>query len=534
MKRTKRLALPLLAILLATLACGGPASPTALPTETRAASPVTQPGLRLDGPIMIGTEYIVIENAARVAALADMLATLALPAAKPLPENFSWGEMQPSPEAPLDFRRLDDFVAKFQAAGFTELVLALKPHSSWASNDYPAQGLLPLRGGVKTEYLDDYENWVYSIVERYDADGSADMPGLLHPIRFYEIGTEFSSYEPEPVEEYLVILERAYSAAHRAYDDAIVAHAAFLTTLAFAAHPAPGEYEAAFEAIPDHNHGLADMRQVLDRPDLFDVVNIHSLGDPYEIEAIVAWLNYEMGQRGYRKRIIISDTATTPFIAWGPATACDRPPNLMGQIIPPATEADRCRLADYFTKLVNGDQDAVRWTQGLAAQNAVKKVVISAGQGILLINTAFTEDLFWLKLPLAQAGAGTSAWAGLVDVERREYRPAYYALALVVEKIGQYTTVEKPSLGEGIWAYRFETPSGPLWALWYDDRALYLPGETPPSVTVSLPFEAASALLTFTPTAIGQTEPETQTIQAVGGTLTFDLGATPVFVEGRP
>jgi hypothetical protein len=69
--------------------------------------------------------------------------------------------------------------------------------------------------------------------------------------------------------------------------------------------------------------------------------------------------------------------------------------------------------------------------------------------------------------------------------------------------------------------------------MWYDDYALYLPGETPPSVNVSVPFEAA-ARLTFTPTEIGQTEPEIQLLQASNGSLTIDLGAIPIFIEVTP
>ncbi|HEX7540943.1 MAG TPA: hypothetical protein VF352_02335 [Anaerolineales bacterium] len=119
-------------------------------------------------------------------------------------------------------------------------------------------------------------------------------------------------------------------------------------------------------------------------------------------------------------------------------------------------------------------------------------------------------------------------------MKRIALRPAWYALELVTKKISQFTNVEKISLGQGIWAYRFEAPAGPLWVLWYDDRLLYLPGETPPSMTVSLPFETPSALLTLTPTAIGQTQPETQILQTAGGTLTFDLGETPLFIQAAP
>lgn len=525
MKPRLRFLLPAIAVL---LACGR-AIPTTVPAPTSA--PVLPPDAQAVTPILIGTEYVIIEQENRVATLAETLAPIGLTAAKPLPENFSWGEMQPSPTAAIDFRRLDGFVREFQAVGFSDLVLALKPHSAWASNDYLGKGLFPLRGGVKTEYLDAYENWVYSVVERYDGDGNDDMPGLRYPIRFYEIGTEFSSYEPEPVEEYLVILERAYTAAHRAYDEVLVAHAAFLTTLAFANNPGPAEYESAFEGTADQNHSLADMRQVLDRPDLFDVLNVHSLGDPYEIEAIVAWLNYEMAQRAYQKRIIISDTATTPFISWGPATTCDRNPDQMGKVIPPATEADRCRLADYFARLVDGDEDTLRWTQAFAAQDMVKKVVISAEQGILLINTAFIEDLFWLKLPIAQAGAGTSAWAGLVDVGRREYRAGYYALRQLVGYLDGYESITRLILDEEeVRVYEIGRAGQRFWIGWYDPGYLILPGDPLPEKRIQFNPSGTSALAETLITQFGQDTPVRITLSAQDGILTLTLTPTPVFI----
>ncbi|TAK14138.1 MAG: hypothetical protein EPO32_03040, partial [Anaerolineae bacterium] len=426
-------------LLIAALACG-----QATPAITPIPSPVGQEPAQ--GPpsastrILIGTEYILIENPGRVRTLAGMLAPIGLTLAKPLPENFHWGNMQPSPDAAIDFNRLDTFVREFQAVGFSELLLALKSTSSWASQ---GDGLLQRSQAPKPEYMDAYAAWVYSIVERYDGDGAEDMPGLLFPVRLYEIGTEFSSYEPEPVGEYLLVLEQAYAAAHRASENVIVTHAAFLTTGAFTSNPGPGEYEAAFQGVPDKSHDLADIRQVLDRPDLFDVVNVHALGDPHEIEAIVAWLDYEMGERSYQKPIMISDTGTTPFIAWGPATSCDKNPNAMGRVIPPAVEEDRCRLADYFRRLVDGDKPTLEWAQAFSAADIVKKVVVAAEQGIFLINTAFTEDLLLLKLPIAQAGAGNSAWAGLVDLEQGEYRAGFYALQQLTGYLRGYESVTR-------------------------------------------------------------------------------------------
>ena len=516
----------------ATDSAGPSATNAAVSTSaTVTAEPTTGPTLmpRSASPILIGTEYVLTDNPSRIGALAELLAPIGLPMAKPLPEPFSWGKMPTSPDAAIDFSRLDVFVREFQEAGFSDFLIALKSASLWGSR--VSSALITLNPAPRPEYMLAYEAWISSIVERYDADGFADMPGLLNPIRYYEIGSEFSSYEPEPVAEYLEVLEHAYAAAHRADENAIVTHAAFLTTLAFGGNPAPAEYETAFGEVPDPSHNLADVRRILDRPDLFDVINMHSLGDPYEIEGIVAWLNFEMSARGYQKGIIISDTGTTPFVAWGAATACDRAPAAMGRIIPPAVEADRCRLADYFNELVAGEEDTVRWTQAFAAEDLVKKVVVSAEQGILLINTAFTEDLIWLKLPLFQAGGGTSAWAGLVDVERREHRAGFYALQQLMRHLDGYERVTRLALDdEGIRVYEISRRRQTLWIAWSDSGRLILPGDPVPETILRLELGASPVTVESLITQFGQTAPDRTVLSPEGGFISLTLTPTPVFI----
>ncbi len=502
------------------------AGPTAIPNVDS-----LEPESAVVEPILIGTEYVIIEIPFRVRPLATMLAPLGLSAAKPLPENFAWGQMQSSPEAAIDFTKLDTFIKEFQAVGVETPVLALRSLNNWASKDIRVQGFLfPLKGGIKEEYLGEYEGWVRAVVERYDADGVEDMPGLRGPVRYYEIGVEFSSYEPEPVEEYLDILEISYAAAHAAYPDVIIAHVAFLTTPALFEPLEPGEYEAAFTQLQDKTHSLADMRAILDRPDLFDVLNIHSLGHPYEIETIVAWLKNETGERGYDKPIVISDTGSTPFIAWGAATACGKPANQMGRLVPPATEADRCRLADYFTKLVNADVDTLRWTQEFIAQDMVKRVTVAADQRIVLIDTAFTEDLLLLKLGIAQAGAGTAAWAGLVDFDRKEYRPVYYALQQLIENLDEYDHFTRIAIGneDGIRVYEVEKSGQRFWIAWYDPGTLVLPGELIPQASAQ--WEVGTLSVRVDSLASHSSGPESQTIQTSDGLITITLTPSPVFV----
>lgn len=487
--------------------------------------------LAVANPILIGTEYVIIEIPFRVRPLANMLAPLGLTAAKPLPENFSWGQMQSSPDAALDFTRLDTFVKEFQAIGVNTLVLALRSLNSWASKDISVQGFFfPLKGGIKEEYLDEYEAWVSAVVERYDGDGLQDMPGLRSPIQYYEIGVEFSSYEPEPVEEYLNILEISYNAAHLVYPNVIIAHVAFLTTPALFEPLEAGQIEAAFTHLQDKTHSLADMRAILDRPDLFDVLNIHSLGHPYEIETIVAWMETETSTRGYDKPIIISDTGSTPFIAWGAATACGKPANQMGRLVPPATEADRCRLADYFTKLVAADAETLRWTQEFIAQDTVKRVVVAADQDIALIDTAYTEDLLLLKLGIAQAGAGTAAWAGLVDFDRKEYRPVYYALQQLIANLGEYDHFSRISVGndDGLRVYQVEEDGQRFWIAWYDPAIVVLPGDTIPRANAR--WEVGTTSVRTESLAMSAGGPEAQIVQIGDGVITLTLTPSPVFV----
>lgn len=529
----------LVVLLFSGLACGQTIGAT--PSAMASLSPVSQtptrsvdsavPNAANHESILIGTEYVIIEIPFRIRPLANMLAPLGLTAAKPLPENFSWGNMQSSPEAAVDFSKLDNFVKEFQAIGVETLVLGLRSLNNWASKDIRVLGsLFPLKGGIKEEFLDEYDAWVAAVVERYDADGEEDMPGLQGPIRYYEIGVEFSSYEPEPVEEYLIILERSYRAAHTAYPDVLVAHVAFLATPALFESLEPEQYDAAFTQLQDKTHSLADMRAILDRPDLFDVLNVHSLGHPYEIEAIVDWLNSEMETRNYSKKIMISDTSSTPFISWGPATVCDRPANQMGRMVPPAAEADRCRLAGYFTSLVNGDADTLRWTQEFIAQDTVKRVVVAAEQGIVLINTAFTEDLVLMKMGIAQAGAGTGAWAGLVDFDRQEYRPVYHALQQLIANLGDYDHFARVTIGSdgGVRVYEGEEAGQRFWIAWFDPGTLVLPGDVVPQAGAE--WDVGVSLVRVESLAMAEGESETQVLETSSGMLTLTLTYSPVFI----
>ena len=76
-----------------------------------------------------------------------------------------------------------------------------------------------------------YSDYVYHIVERYDGDGVNDMPGLIRPVRYFEVGNEVdygtttanTNHEHIPPKDYVEKrLIPAYNAAKSANKDAIV------------------------------------------------------------------------------------------------------------------------------------------------------------------------------------------------------------------------------------------------------------------------------------------------------------------------
>jgi hypothetical protein len=487
---------------------------------------------------VFGLEYATLDNETAVANKALAYAEMGLAGFKHYVEAVDWGSMQEGPDAAIDFSKLDWFVREYQRNGFTELLISLKSHSTWASKDI--QNLFGQRVGSnptpKSEYVSLYAEWVRSVVERYDADGVDDLPGLRWPVRYVEIGNEFSSYEPEPANDYLEMLAVAYDAAHAAYRRVRVAHAAFLTTPVDLAVESPAEYDAVWGATErnDTHHDLADLRTVLDDPDHFDVLNLHNLGDPYELESQIQWLRYEIRRRGYAKPVIVSDTFPTSYVGWGAATEC-RGAGL-GLLIPPATEADRCRLAAFFRKLVKGRAKTLAWTRGFVAADHVQRAVIAAEQGVEMINLSFTFDLPLLTTPALKAGAGIAAWGGAVEVNHFTGRvssryPLFYALRQLMGHLEGYKKVKRLRYGDpAVRVYRVKRRGGYLWIGWRDPQGVLLPRDGEPATQIELSTAAPSVTVEAVITEGGRIAPERSTVEASDGVVSLRLTHTPIYV----
>lgn len=449
-------------------------------------------------------------------------------------EYYQWDKMQKSAKDAINFTSLDDMVRRYQNAGMTNIDVGLRYDAKWASKD--GGSIVRSNGIPKPQYQAAYEKWLTSVIERYDGDGKDDMPGLRAPIVHYEIGVEYSSYVPEPSSEYVPFLIRSYTIAHAAFPKVQIAHAAFLLTNIFNDNPGPAQYANAFDTKVPKGNGkkYADITAILDHPEAFDVFNIHALEDPALIDNEIAWAKYEMKKRGYEKPIIISDTAPSPFIAWGRADVCSGV--ALGTIVYPATEADRCRIAAYFSKLGKNDAPSVAFVRGLNAEDMVKKVIVAASNGVVLIDTSFTEDLAILKGGLTGSGSGNMAWGGIVDTsikflsQERTVKgkfPAFYAIQQIQEVLKFYDSIERvPTSNSKVRLYKVKSGSKTTWIAWLDPQKVNLPGDTIPKITVSLPELSGTVHVKRLITGIG----ETIATQTTANGAYLELTPTPVFL----
>jgi len=112
---------------------------------------------------------------------------------------------------------LDNLVKLYQDEDSPELLLLLNLKNDNISS-------------FETITADQYYDYVYHVVERYDRDGASDMPGLIRPVRYFEVGNEVDYTKtgdsrhgylsPEDYVEKRLI--PAYNAAKAANKDAIV------------------------------------------------------------------------------------------------------------------------------------------------------------------------------------------------------------------------------------------------------------------------------------------------------------------------
>jgi hypothetical protein len=484
--------------------------------------------------MIVGIEYAFPEAA-------EVFRDSGATSAKPYPAFSPWQTNQPDPGWAYQWGVVDRFVRAFQQAGFPHLNLMIRGESQWASLDPPRP---PTHRGdttVKPEFEDEFSAYVQAYVERYDGDGVDDMPGLVSPVLLYGFEPEFSTYVPGSAASYIYMLELAYPAVKRANASAQLMPAGLLLTTVFDGYPTAEDIQRRLE-LPDariFDKSPEDIGRLLDRPDLFDAVDVHVLADYTEIIPLVRWLRVEMARRGYDKPIWIGDTfGGATLNGYGPA-ACPGGPRT-SILTYPATESDRCDVAGALEALRDtghpGHDEAIAWIRSEAAAGTVRKILVAASEGIAGINMGNVED--WEVLMLTLGGAGTSPWQGMIDRDLltkrfRGYRPAYYALRQAASLIAESDSVSRVAgYDERTYVYEARLANGEIRYVAWADIGLWLPGESMSTRSVRLAVgDLPEVLLEWTVTQ-GDT-PKRETRSVVDGYVEIEVGSIPVFV-GAP
>lgn len=96
----------------------------------------------------------------------------------------SWAHIEPRP-GKFDFNGLDSRIKGLQQAGLSPFV-TFASDAEWAT----VPGTRHLKNATPAD-LSAWSGFVQTVVERYDLDGVADMPGLKAPVRYYQAANEF-------------------------------------------------------------------------------------------------------------------------------------------------------------------------------------------------------------------------------------------------------------------------------------------------------------------------------------------------------
>ena len=113
---------------------------------------------------------------------------------RPHPGPFIWGRIERE-RGRYDWREVDRYVQEAQRYGFAT-VATIWPFASWDQANWGEEGPSGVvfekelgRSRRKPYDMDAYKAFVCALVERYDGDGSSDMPGLKFPIKYWQSAT---------------------------------------------------------------------------------------------------------------------------------------------------------------------------------------------------------------------------------------------------------------------------------------------------------------------------------------------------------
>jgi len=189
---------------------------------------------------------------------------------RPFFELFQWGMIEVEPGI-FHFNKIDRYILMAQEEGF-HILANIQPFAHWdqikCHQDLPKVSTpgpnLQLTKGSPCD-MKQYQKFVTKLVERYDGDGVDDMPGLLIPIKHWEVLNE-PEFQREPLvffqgspQDYFETLKATYESVKKADPEALIVQ---------------GGMAGMMPECADFWQSVFDLGGAF----YFDIANMHSIG----------------------------------------------------------------------------------------------------------------------------------------------------------------------------------------------------------------------------------------------------------------
>jgi len=397
--------------------------------------------------------------------------------------SILWGSIEPQ-RGVYDFRSMDAFVRRLQTANVNVMVATFRAISSWGGNPavragYDSRNILSTMSGFPSD-IAAWKDFVRTIVERYDGDGIDDMPGLVYPVKYWQVENEWMRQWKDTTANYLKFLDITYQEIKKADPTSNVIAGAITGSMAFAV----GE---GFDPIGyfEKDNGSGGTIKVSQKELLQSKKYWH------ELARANALLNY--GKNSFD----IIDVHLYSREAYR---------------IPPAMEWLKTTMANYgdikpVWSLENGGP-LYGYTESLHAEEVVKRYLLSITSGI--------DKTFWSALhevPVSSQKYKNFRNLSLIDIHGRK-KPAFYTYQLILPVLDGFDTIERLNIGKRIYGFKVTRRHEVRLILWAD---------TP--ISISLPTSLSEIRVTNTVTL------QSHVLRPSGSLLGLQVGEEPLLIE---
>lgn len=520
-----------------------------------------------------GFEYIEIEPPFATEAQHDTLMARLAYAAAPQQKlgainvneiGGGWNGMQPNENAAINFTNTDSWVRRLQRNGF-ELVFNLTPNAPWSQvgNTACIDGFGNDECAPDPAHEPHWRNYIKALVERYDGDGTNDMPGLKIPVRFYVMmqeayfggdgkGDQGEAQGNGYWEDNMVNLIRLHRITWEAMREADPTGQTKLVG-------SGGLFFDLYSDFPDYpavdgpttqarlngaNLGKSIYRHSFDST-IFLMQQLGSDVGGVKCDYIgwhphFGWQATDQSLKFVRtyapnKPIFIDDmwssvlTDVLPHDGFTQFIGGDS----ANRDLPNSTVSSFAQLRD---KLNAKDPAATAWYNAKTARDAVKCFATTFGEGaeraMFSLSNDFqsTHPLYFFSQPWR--------YTGIVGDKASNYapKPVLHTMRMLIEKLHDFTSVERIPVGtsQHTRCYKFQRKRGtPCLVLWSEATPVTDNPGTPNGEEVTLAIAADSVVITNIVSTLEQVTPNVTTHPVANHQFGVRLGFEPIIMEEK-